>query len=57
MKVWTTLPVFSLLQELKKLSGRDDIRDLHRDSIDDITIPSSQGNGVLRRVPEVFDCW
>ena len=26
-------------------------------SVDDITIPSVRGNGVLRRVTEVFDCW
>jgi len=26
-------------------------------SIDHLTIPSRQGKGVLRRVPEVFDCW
>ena len=31
--------------------------DLHRDSIDDLTIPSKQGKGVLHRIPEVFDCW
>lgn len=46
-----------LVEELKQLSGRDDITDLHRESIDDITIPLKQGNGVLRRVEEVFDCW
>ncbi|KAM9904117.1 hypothetical protein OXX79_002941, partial [Metschnikowia pulcherrima] len=45
------------IEELKELSGRDDITDLHRDSIDDITIPSQQGKGVLRRIEEVFDCW
>jgi isoleucyl-tRNA synthetase len=45
------------IEELKQLSGRDDITDLHRDKIDDITIPSQQGKGVLRRVEEVFDCW
>lgn len=45
------------VEELKELSGRDDITDIHRDSIDDITIPSKQGKGVLRRVEEVFDCW
>jgi len=45
------------VEELRKLSGRDDITDLHRDSIDDITIPSKTGKGVLRRVEEVFDCW
>ena len=28
-----------------------------RRSVDDITIPSTRGNGVLKRVPEVFDCW
>ena len=26
-------------------------------SVDDLTIPSTRGNGVLRRVSEVFDCW
>ena len=26
-------------------------------SVDKVTIPSTQGKGVLRRVPEVFDCW
>jgi isoleucyl-tRNA synthetase len=33
------------------------VTDLHRHFIDDITIPSSQGKGVLRRVDDVFDCW
>jgi len=46
------------VQELKELSGIDeDITDLHRDFIDHITIPSKQGKGILRRIPEVFDCW
>ena len=26
-------------------------------SVDPITIPSRLGKGVLKRVPEVFDCW
>jgi len=25
--------------------------------VDDLTIPSTRGNGVLRRITEVFDCW
>ena len=25
--------------------------------MDGVTIPSKKGKGVLRRVPEVFDCW
>merc|ERR1719362_2304888 len=42
--------------ELEQYAGRK-ITDLHRHCIDDITIPSKQGKGVLRRVDEVFDCW
>lgn len=46
------------IAELKELSGYEgEITDLHRDKIDHITIPSKQGNGVLRRIEEVFDCW
>jgi isoleucyl-tRNA synthetase len=46
------------IEELEKLSGfTGDINDLHRDKIDNITIPSSQGKGTLKRVEEVFDCW
>lgn len=45
-------------EELKELSGyKGELPDLHRDKVDDITIPSKQGKGVLRRVSEVFDCW
>jgi isoleucyl-tRNA synthetase len=45
-------------QELKELSGYSgDLSDLHRDKVDNITIPSKQGKGDLRRVSEVFDCW
>ncbi len=46
------------IAELKELSGYEgDLTDLHRDKIDHITIPSKKGNGVLRRIEEVFDCW
>ena len=31
--------------------------DLHRHFIDDISIPSARGKGLLRRVDDVFDCW
>ena len=40
-----------------ELSGCGDITDLHREHIDSITIPSKKGKGVLKRIPEVFDCW
>lgn len=47
------------IKTLSELSGIDinSIKDLHKDSIDGITIPSKQGKGLLRRIPEVFDCW
>lgn len=46
------------ISELKRLSGYEgEIKDLHPDSVDHITIPSQQGKGQLKRVPEVFDCW
>ncbi|KAJ7398318.1 Isoleucine--tRNA ligase, cytoplasmic [Pitangus sulphuratus] len=42
--------------ELEELCGVK-VTDLHRESIDHLTIPSRCGKGSLRRVPEVFDCW
>lgn len=45
------------IQELRDLSGCGPLDDIHRDKIDHIKIPSSKGNGMLKRVDEVFDCW
>eukprot|EP01100_Stratorugosa_tubuloviscum_P007126 TRINITY_DN2995_c0_g1_i1.p1 TRINITY_DN2995_c0_g1~~TRINITY_DN2995_c0_g1_i1.p1 ORF type:complete len:1143 (+),score=551.91 TRINITY_DN2995_c0_g1_i1:135-3563(+) len=44
--------------ELEKLSGIK-VTDLHRESIDHITIPSQRGPEFppLKRIEEVFDCW
>uniref|UniRef100_A0A8C2USK6 Isoleucine--tRNA ligase, cytoplasmic n=1 Tax=Chinchilla lanigera TaxID=34839 RepID=A0A8C2USK6_CHILA len=42
--------------ELEELSGAK-ISDLHRESIDHLTIPSRRGKSPLRRISEVFDCW
>ncbi|GAM21711.1 hypothetical protein SAMD00019534_048860 [Acytostelium subglobosum LB1] len=44
------------IDELAELSGVR-VTDLHRESIDHITIPSKQGKGTLKRIEEVFDCW
>ncbi|KFX95488.1 hypothetical protein V490_03838 [Pseudogymnoascus sp. VKM F-3557] len=45
-------------QELRELSNHErEINDLHRDTVDNITIPSKKGNGDLRRIDEIFDCW
>lgn len=46
------------IAELKELSGfTGPLDDIHKDKVDNITIPSKQGKGPLRRVDEVFDCW
>ena len=45
------------IAELKELSGVD-VTDLHREHVDQITIPSRvAGRPPLKRVTEVFDCW
>ncbi|XP_071611493.1 isoleucine--tRNA ligase, cytoplasmic [Heliangelus exortis] len=44
------------IAELEELSGVK-VTDLHRESIDHLTVPSRRGKGSLRRVAEVFDCW
>ena len=45
------------VEELERLTGVTGIKDLHRESIDHLTIPSKDGKGVLKRVEEVLDCW
>ena len=42
--------------ELEELSGQK-VDDLHKHIVDDIVIPAPSGNGDLRRIPEVLDCW
>ena len=46
------------IEELKELSGfKGEITDLHKEFVDQLTIPSKRGKGQLKRIPEVFDCW
>lgn len=52
----TEVVCISSVAELERLSGVTGITDLHRESIDHITIPGKNG-GVLRRIEEVLDCW
>jgi isoleucyl-tRNA synthetase len=50
--------VVGSIKELQELTGaKEPIKDLHRDYVDQLTIPSKKGKGVLHRIPEVFDCW
>ncbi|VDP10601.1 unnamed protein product [Heligmosomoides polygyrus] len=46
----------SSIAELERLTGTK-IEDIHRESVDHLTIPSRTGRGELKRVSEVFDCW
>jgi isoleucyl-tRNA synthetase len=43
-------------EELFKKSGVR-VDDLHKHHVDQITWPSPDGTGTMRRVPEVLDCW
>lgn len=43
-------------EELEKLSGKK-ITDLHKHFIDDIEIKSPKTGAILKRVPEILDCW
>ncbi|PVV00851.1 hypothetical protein BB560_004751 [Smittium megazygosporum] len=54
---FTEIVCVGSVEELEKLSGVSPITDLHRETIDKLTIPSPSGNGVLKRIDEVFDCW
>jgi isoleucyl-tRNA synthetase len=46
------------IQELSQYVGRDLTGlDLHRPAVDEITWPSKDGLGTMRRVPELIDVW
>jgi len=42
--------------ELEERTGAK-VTDLHCHFINDLTFPTADGKGVMRRVPEVLDCW
>ncbi|MEX0649415.1 MAG: isoleucine--tRNA ligase [Candidatus Andersenbacteria bacterium] len=47
------------IAELQELSGatKEQVQDIHRPYVDDITWACSKGNGTMRRIPEVLDVW
>ncbi len=56
----TELECIGSVEALEKRAGlpAGSVKDLHRESIDDITFPSlTTPGGTMRRIPEVFDCW
>ena len=44
------------VEELAQKTGVR-VTDLHREYVDDLSFPATTGQGVMRRVPQVFDCW
>ncbi len=44
------------IAELEARCGRP-VADLHKHFVDALELPSRQGRGMLKRVPEVLDCW
>ncbi|OVE80869.1 isoleucine--tRNA ligase [bacterium K02(2017)] len=44
------------IEELESLTGQK-ITDLHREHLDDLEIKGKDGKTILKRVPEVLDCW
>ena len=45
------------LEELKQRSGVIEDIDLHKPHIDEVTFECTKCNGIMKRVPEVIDCW
>ena len=50
------IEVIGSREELEEKSGKR-VEDLHKHYVDEITWPSPDGKGTMRRVPEVLDCW
>ena len=50
------IKVFGSVKELEKLSNRK-IKDLHKPYIDEIVFKCEKCGGLMKRIPEVFDCW
>ncbi len=48
--------VVGSIEELEKLSS-EKINDLHRPHIDKLTFKCDKCKGIMKRVPEVLDCW
>lgn len=48
--------VFGSIAELQQASGVH-ITDLHKHIIDSVVIPCNKCQGMMRRIPDVLDCW
>jgi isoleucyl-tRNA synthetase len=50
------MEVISSREELEKKCG-EKVDDLHKHFVDELTWPSPDGKGTMRRIPDVLDCW
>ena len=50
------MKIISSVEELEKLSDKA-VKDLHRPYIDEVEFCCSECKGIMKRVPEVIDCW
>jgi isoleucyl-tRNA synthetase len=48
--------VMGSIAELESRSGRT-VEDLHRPAIDEVELPCTACGGVMKRIPDVLDCW
>lgn len=50
------MEVIGSIKELEEKCGQK-VEDLHKHFVDDLTWPSPDGKGTMRRIPDVLDCW
>ena len=48
--------VVGSVAELEKLTGQT-VTDIHKDKVDILTFPCLECGGLMKRVPDVLDCW
>ena len=50
------IEVIGSVAELEAKCGKK-VEDLHKQYVDELTWPSPDGKGTMRRIPDVLDCW
>ena len=50
------LKVVGSIKEIEKLSGKK-VTDLHRSGVDHLVFKCPKCGGIMKRIPEVLDCW
>ena len=50
------IEVIGSVAELEEKCGKK-VEDLHKQYVDELTWPSPDGKGTMRRIPDILDCW